>query len=117
MGLFNLFAQEKKMNTVKQLGVTDISELYQNKNYIMIDVREPDEWVQGVIPGVKKISLGNIDKLLPTLDKNANYILVCRSGGRSDKAAGKMTEAGFKNIINFRGGMLDWYSRNLPLEK
>lgn len=117
MGLFDFFTKEKNMTGVKQLGVDEISPLTKEKNYIFIDVREPDEWIQGVIPGVKKVSLGNLEKHFPELDKNAKYVMVCRSGARSGRAAEKMEQAGFTSVINFKGGMLDWYGNKLPLEK
>ncbi|MFN8671793.1 MAG: MBL fold metallo-hydrolase [Candidatus Sericytochromatia bacterium] len=94
---------------IKTVSVTEALELHNNNpHFIFIDVREPFEWEQGVIPNIKKISLGNLPNELDSLDKNENYIMVCRSGGRSGKATSILMEAGFKNVYNMAGGMIDW---------
>lgn len=104
---------------IKVKDVFEVKELYdKNKNNnIFIDVREPFEWKEGVIPNSLKISLGNLENELSKLDKNKNYVLVCRSGNRSSKAYKIMEKEGFTNLINFRGGMIDWYSKNFPIAK
>lgn len=100
----------------------DIKEIYKifnqkNNNNIFIDVREPDEWKEGTIPDALKISLGEIKDNTNILDKNKNYIMVCRSGKRSEKASQIMENQGFINITNFNGGMLEWYKNNFPVSK
>lgn len=84
-------------------------------NEVWIDVRRPDEWAEGVIPGVKKIMLSELEPALENLDKEATYILVCRSGNRSNTAAALMESRGFTSLVNFAGGMLSWYKANYAL--
>lgn len=86
-----------------------------NPNEVWIDVRRPDEWAEGVIPGVKKVSLSNLESVLPELDPQKTYIMVCRSGNRSNTAAALMIAKGFEAVINFSGGMLSWNQVNYPL--
>ncbi|MBC7474470.1 MAG: rhodanese-like domain-containing protein [Candidatus Sericytochromatia bacterium] len=108
------------MSEVNQLFVGEVFDLYNKKDpdYVFIDVRQPDEWEDGVIPGVKKISLGEIEDHLDQLDKTKKYVMVCRSGGRSNKASSIMKQNGFDNVSNFQGGMLSWYDEeSYPLEK
>lgn len=104
---------------VNQFFIDEVLDIFNKKdtNYIFIDVREPNEWEDGTIPGVLKISLGDIPNKYSELDKNKNYVLVCRSGGRSNKAAHFLLENGFENLYNFQGGMLDWYENEYPLDK
>ena len=118
MSILDFFTKGKQISDVKQLEVNEISDLFKkkDKSYIFIDVREPNEWEQGVIPGITKISIGNIEKHFSELNKDRNYIIVCRSGNRSGKVAEKMAQAGYGNVINFKGGMLDWYANKLPVE-
>lgn len=106
------------MSKVDQMSVNEVFEIYEDKNndYVFIDVREPNEWEAGVIPGVQKISLGDIPDKLDSLDKDKKYIMVCRSGGRSNAASSMMIEKGFNNVSNFQGGMLDWYDSGFPTE-
>jgi rhodanese-related sulfurtransferase len=107
------------MTKVEQLFVEDIFDIFNKKdsNTIFIDVREPSEWEEGVIPGALKISLGDIPEKYNELDKSKNYVLVCRSGGRSNRAAHFLLENGFEKVTNFQGGMLDWYDNDYPVEK
>lgn len=73
----------------------------------LIDVREVDEVKQGKIPGVIHIPLGLLEARMPELDKNKEYTMVCRSGGRSGSAAQYLESYGFQ-VMNMVGGMNDW---------
>ncbi len=73
----------------------------------MIDVREVDEVVAGKIPGVIHIPLGLVEFRMHELDKSKEYFMICRSGGRSGRAAQFLESQGF-NVINMTGGMLTW---------
>ena len=93
----NITAQEAKQIMDTQEG------------YIILDVREQDEFDQGHIPGAILIPYTQIDlkaeDMLPDLDQ---LILVyCRSGRRSKIAAEALVELGYTNIKEF-GGILDW---------
>lgn len=76
-------------------------------NIVIVDVREDEEVAQGIIEDAKHIRLDTIPEAVKELNKNKHYVLVCRSGGRSMKAALFMDEQGFK-VSNMTGGMLDW---------
>lgn len=73
----------------------------------VIDVREPDETAAGKIPGAITIPLGLLEFRMHELDKTKEYTMVCRSGGRSGRAAQFLEGQGFK-VINMTGGMLQW---------
>ncbi|ATA60270.1 rhodanese-like domain-containing protein [Geobacillus sp. C56-T2] len=73
----------------------------------IIDVREPDEVAAGKIPGAVNIPLGLIEFRMHELDKKEEYILVCRSGGRSGRAAEFLDSRGYR-VVNMTGGMLSW---------
>lgn len=73
----------------------------------VIDVREDDEVATGMIPGAQHIALGSIESRHEELDKSKEYIMVCRSGGRSGRACEYLEEQGY-NVTNMSGGMLDW---------
>ena len=51
----------------------------------IIDVREDDEVAEGIIPGAKHITLGDIPTRISELSKDKEYVMVCRSGGRSNR--------------------------------
>jgi len=73
----------------------------------LIDVREDDEVANGMIPGAQHIRLGLVEFKHQDLDKTKDYIMVCRSGGRSGKACEFLEEQGY-NVTNMSGGMLEW---------
>jgi rhodanese-related sulfurtransferase len=73
----------------------------------IIDVREVDEVAAGKIPGAVNIPLGLVEFRIHELDKLKEYILVCRSGGRSGRATEFLESQGY-NVINMQGGMLSW---------
>lgn len=73
----------------------------------MIDVREADEVAAGKIPGAEHIPLGLVEFKYQDLDKTKEYVIICRSGGRSGKACQFLEGQGF-DVTNMSGGMLDW---------
>jgi rhodanese-related sulfurtransferase len=73
----------------------------------IIDVREVAEVAAGKIPGAVNIPLGLVEFRMNELDKSKEYIMVCRSGGRSGRATQFLESYGFK-VINMPGGMLAW---------
>ena len=76
-------------------------------NLNIIDVREVDEVASGRIPGAENIRLGLLEFRMHELDKAKEYIIVCRSGGRSARAAQFLEYRGYK-VINMTGGMMSW---------
>ena len=79
------------------------------ENYIILDVRTPEEYAQGHIPGAVLIPDTEIELLaekeLP--DKDQLLLVYCRSGRRSKLASEALVKLGYTNIKEF-GGILDW---------
>lgn len=73
-----------------------------------VDVREVGEVAGGTLPGTTNIPVGELGERLVELDPGRRVVLLCRSGGRSEKAAGILTDAGFADVVNLEGGMLAW---------
>lgn len=73
----------------------------------LVDVREDNEVVAGMIPGAKHIRMGDIPSKLDYFDKDKEYIFICRSGGRSANVCAYLQDQGFK-VKNMVGGMMDW---------
>ncbi|MBD7965416.1 rhodanese-like domain-containing protein [Fictibacillus norfolkensis] len=81
--------------------------LNDGNNLNIIDVRENDEVAQGMIPTAKHIPLGEISDRINELDRDKEYVMVCRSGKRSEKACAILASHNI-NVINMTGGMLSW---------
>ncbi|MDJ0646121.1 MAG: rhodanese-like domain-containing protein [Flavobacteriaceae bacterium] len=76
----------------------------------LIDVRSPEEFLEGHLKNAKNINFYDGDfmqQMLKELDESKPVYLYCKSGGRSGKAAAKLSERGFK-IYDLKGGILDW---------
>lgn len=85
----------------------------------LVDVREPDEFTGelGHIAGAALVPLATIPKALDNAPRDRETIIVCRSGGRSAKAAQALIAAGFTRVASMRGGMLDWNGRGLSISR
>jgi rhodanese-related sulfurtransferase len=55
--------------------------------------------------------------LIEELSKDRPIVLICRSGGRSGKAAMQLAAAGFRRVASLQGGMLKWNAEQLPVER
>jgi rhodanese-related sulfurtransferase len=73
----------------------------------LVDVREDEEVVFGMVPGAKHIRMGDIPAKLDYFDKNKEYIFICRSSGRSGNVCNYLHDQGYK-VRNMVGGMLAW---------
>ena len=72
---------------------------------IVLDVREPHEWDQGVLPDAVRISMGDIPARISELDTDRAYLVVCHVGGRSQQVATYLTMNGYERVANLAGGM------------
>ena len=99
------------------LSVTEFSAKVAEVGVITLDVRTPGEFAEGHIEGAQLIDFqsGNFENEISSLDKNATYAVYCRSGNRSGQAVKVMHDAGFHNVYNLNGGVIDWANAGLPL--
>lgn len=85
--------------------------LSKDNNSVVLDVRTKEEVNEGIIPNAVHIDIyrgqGFIYEV-DELDKNKNYYVYCRSGGRSAQACAVMNKLGFKNTYNLVGGIIEW---------
>ncbi len=82
-----------------------------------IDVRRPDEWVDelGHIDGADLVTLDHLAEAARGWDRAAPVVVVCRSGGRSGRAALLLEQLGFQHVASMAGGMLAWNDARLPV--
>jgi len=102
---------------VTNMNVSEFSAKIAEAGVIVLDVRTPAEFAEGYIEGARLIDFqsGNFENEIALLDKNATYAVYCRSGNRSGQAAKIMQDAGFTNLFNLNGGVIDWANTGLPL--
>ena len=75
---------------------------------ILIDVREDWEYEKGHVEGSRWIPLAKLKEESKDLDKEKEYLLMCKMGGRSQRAAGWLSENGFEKVSNVQGGIMGW---------
>src|SRR5699024_1542567 len=73
----------------------------------VFDVREPDEYSTGHVPGAPLIPVGHVPDRIDDFPTTGEVLLICRSGGRSRQAAELLRSHGI-DAINVDGGMLGW---------
>ena len=90
-----------------------------NPNFLIIDVRTPDEYASGYIENSILIDVNGDDfeAKIGELDKDSKYLVYCKSGGRSRSAVKYMQEQGFKEVYNMLGGIVGWTTAGLPTVK
>lgn len=83
----------------------------------LVDVREPSEFdgLLGHLDGARLVPLATVRREAAGWPRDAEVLLVCRSGARSAKAAVQLVELGFTRVMNLRGGMLAWNTAELPV--
>ena len=97
-------------NTYKQITMSEAIEMMEKeKNYIILDVRRPDEFAEKHIPGAINIpnEIIGTEKIKELPNKKQLILVYCRSGNRSKQASEKLVKLGYTNIVEF-GGIIDW---------
>ncbi|PEU88075.1 rhodanese [Bacillus anthracis] len=93
---------------MKEITAKEVEERLLRKEAVnIVDVREVEEVAEGKIPEACNIPLRLLEFRMHELDKNKEYIIVCRSGGRSARAVQFLESYGFR-VINMVDGMLAW---------
>ncbi|MFC1570670.1 rhodanese-like domain-containing protein [Candidatus Omnitrophota bacterium] len=114
----NVYDKIKKEATVTPEGIREITydqfiEIKKSKEkYVVLDVLDPESYVDGHIPGAKNLPLGDINKknAKAKLKKNSNIVVYCASFKcmASVHAAKKLGALGYKNVLDFKGGLKEW---------
>jgi rhodanese-related sulfurtransferase len=112
-----LLAGCSSSSSTVDLTVSEFSSKVTEAGIITLDVRTPGEFNEGHIEGAQLIDFqsGNFESEIATLDKSKTYAVYCRSGSRSGQAVKIMSDAGFTNLYNLDGGVIDWANAGLPL--
>jgi rhodanese-related sulfurtransferase len=111
----NLSAQTK--TEVTSIEVDKL--LKTNQKFIILDVRTPGEFQQGHLKGAINLDINSHETkpAIEKMDRDAKYLVYCRTKNRSGVITNFMTESGFKNVWQMSDGIVGWYMNNLPLEK
>ena len=83
---------------------------------VLVDVREPYEFVQGHVPGAELAPMQTVPGLVPSLPTDRPVYLVCASGNRSGQVADYLSGFGI-DAVNVEGGTADWLRAGYPVER
>jgi rhodanese-related sulfurtransferase len=87
------------------------SQLANDADAIILDVRTPEECSEGIIPNAICIDIfkgqGFIYEV-DVLNKSKSVYVYCKAGGRSAQACGIMNQLGFEKTFNLVGGFMQW---------
>lgn len=81
---------------------------------LLIDVREQNEYDEVHAAGAKLMPLSEFEASYSTLPRDAELIMICRSGARSERAGQFLLGQGYSNVSNLMGGTLAWQQGGLP---
>ena len=100
----------KPTNTYRQIGMEEaVAIMARERDYILLDVRTPQEFAEKHIPGAINLPNETIGTSKPAElpDRDQLILVYCRSGNRSKQAAAKLVALGYTNVVEF-GGIIDW---------
>lgn len=85
---------------------------------IIVDVREPHDFIKGHIENAINLPLEKFSEKLASIEghKKQTIIVVCQSGTKSVPACKTLTKASFEKVFNIIGGMQSWGDSNLPIQ-
>ena len=112
-------ACQKKENGSTLISADSLKVMLNNEHGILLDVRTPEEFAEGHLPGAINIDFKNkgFSAALDTLDKTKQYEVYCRSGHRSGESTEMMSKKGFKKVYDLEGGILKWQEKGFETVK
>lgn len=104
---------------VAKIDVQQFDKLRHEKDTVVIDVRTPDEFKKGHVPGAVNINVDDpsFNRRVSKLDKSKTYLVHCASGVRSARASRKLSLMGFEHLYDFSPGFRGWKKAGKPIEK
>jgi rhodanese-related sulfurtransferase len=118
-GLLLLTELRTRLSGMKQIGITQATQLSNRSNALFLDIRDTPDYDTGHIPDSVHIPLKQLSERSTELEKYRDrpVIAYCRSGSRSTSAGSTLKKLGFENVYNLSGGISAWQSANLPVSK
>ncbi|HSU98099.1 MAG TPA: rhodanese-like domain-containing protein [Gemmatimonadaceae bacterium] len=94
---------------VKEIDAANAIMEKQKPDTVFLDVREPNEWNLGHVPGAIHIPRGQLEgKVEGVLDRDKNIVVYCAGGSRSALAADTLQQMGYQHVASLKGGFRGW---------
>jgi rhodanese-related sulfurtransferase len=106
----------EKQTLVKEICPTTALD-WVNEGALLVDVREKEELdaLAFDVPRLLPIPLSEFEERYAEIPKNEDVVMVCRSGGRSLRAAGFLIHHGYDKVVNMQHGILRWAEKGFPV--
>lgn len=101
---------------MRSVSIHDLKTALDGGDAAVVDVREPEEFAAGHVPGARLVPLGTVPAVATDLPTDRPVYLVCQSGGRSAQAAAYLAQRGV-DAVNVDGGTGDWVAAGYPVER
>ena len=88
----------------------------ESESFSLIDVRGADEMAQGMLPKAEPVPMHLIPLKLHELRERGKLVFYCRSGARSAQVCAYLMQQGLEQVVNLRGGIVDWYRQGFHIE-
>ena len=111
---------QKALEVIPEYDVHQVkNKIDQADDFVLVDVREDREWVQGNIPSSIHIGKGVIERDVAHLIPNqeTEVVLYCQGGYRSALAGESLKEMGYSNVLSMSGGFSDWVNNKFPVQQ
>ena len=94
------------------------AEAQERSEALYVDVREQDEWDEGIVPRAIHIPRGQLESRIEGLvpDRSRELVVYCAGGSRSAFAAKSLSDLGYENVSSLAGGFTDWKRSGFPVE-
>src|SRR5215210_6836801 len=102
---------------VPQLGSRQLHDIISANQVQVVDVRAPDEWARGHVPGATHIPLAALPERFGELDPSLPIVLHCKGGGRSSIATSFLQAQGLSSVSNLAGGYEGWVAEGFEVER
>ncbi len=109
-------ASPQPIGRISIVSAQQAAELQSDGEGLIVDVREPHEFVSLRAPGAVSMPLAELVARHVDLPRDRQVLLVCRSGGRSLRATMFLMQQGFGSVANVDGGMIAWKNAGLPVK-
>lgn len=94
---------------MNEISVTELAKKHNaGEDFLLLDVREPDELAIASIPWAKVIPMGDIPVRIDELPKGKTIAVLCHGGTRSGRVTKYLNENGYPDAVNVAGGIRAW---------
>lgn len=117
LGLFALVASAGASLAATTVTYDDVKSGLEEGKIVLVDIREPNEFVAGHVPGAINLPLSRLTPAALPKAGDKKVVIMCRSGNRSGRLAQMLPSVGRDDIADYSGSMIDWTRRGGEIVK